>query len=148
MWEPSGQMKPFAPPCESNIDLDDFGRIAQLRECTMALASTPIYISSPDPSIAPFKPGMRRLVLQSGSLSRGTLTRCYLLLTLPMGSTSFRGLGTELPCMGLISTCFHPALFMYPNLSCFLCNARCGWLGSGTQRAAYYAGYPTTFVKV
>src|SRR5260221_133378 len=44
--------------------------------------------SSPDPPTPPSKSGMRRLVLQSEILSRGTLTMCDPLLTLLMGGTS------------------------------------------------------------
>src|SRR5258707_11523523 len=44
--------------------------------------------SSPDPKTPPSESGMRRLVLQSEILSRGTLRRCDPLLTLPMGGTS------------------------------------------------------------
>src|SRR5258706_54639 len=44
--------------------------------------------SSPDPTIAPFESGMPRLVPQLTILSRGTVTRCRPLLTLPMGATS------------------------------------------------------------
>src|SRR5258706_269178 len=44
--------------------------------------------SSPDPPTPPSESGMRRLVLQSEILSRGTLAGCDLLLTLPMGGTS------------------------------------------------------------
>src|SRR5258706_438012 len=44
--------------------------------------------SSPDPTITPFESGMPRLVPQSATLSRGTLTRCRPLPTLPMGATS------------------------------------------------------------
>ena len=43
--------------------------------------------SSPDLATAPFESGMRRLVLQSEILSRGTMPRCNPLLTLPMGVT-------------------------------------------------------------
>src|SRR5258706_586913 len=45
-------------------------------------------ILSPDPPTPPSESGMRRLVLQSEILSRGTLTMCNPLLTLPMGGTS------------------------------------------------------------
>ena len=44
--------------------------------------------SSPDPPTTPFESGMPRLVPQLEILSRGTLTWCCLLLTLPMGITS------------------------------------------------------------
>src|SRR5258706_81782 len=44
--------------------------------------------SSPDPTTKPSESGMRRLVLQSEILSRGTLRGCDPLLTLPMGATS------------------------------------------------------------
>src|SRR5258706_9203923 len=44
--------------------------------------------SSPDPKTAPFESGMPRLVLQLVILSRGTLTWCGPLLTLPVGSAS------------------------------------------------------------
>src|SRR5258706_215997 len=43
---------------------------------------------SPDPPITPFESGMPRLVPQSATLSRGTLTRWRPLPTLPMGATS------------------------------------------------------------
>ena len=51
---------------------------------TLLMAAT----SSPDRVTRPSEYGMRRLALQLASLSRGTLTRCHLLLTRPMGAIS------------------------------------------------------------
>src|SRR5258706_81896 len=66
--------------------------------------------SSPDPTMTPFESGMPRMVLRSAILSRGTLTRCRPLLTLPMGATLSLGPPTILlehgmPILVLILAC-------------------------------------------
>jgi WD40 repeat protein len=50
----------------------------------------------------------------SRQASRGAYprVRSSLLLTLRMGSTSFLGLVTTLPCVGRISICFHPTFLL------------------------------------
>src|SRR5258708_7628650 len=93
----------------------------------------------------PFVSGMPRLVLQLGSLSRGTLTVCSLLLTLLMDSRSSLGPGTIPSVCGTHLHMF-PHTFLHPltqRMSTFMCN-QIQRVGSKTQRVAYYIGYPQT----
>src|SRR5258708_26307022 len=75
------------------------------------LLYTPLFRStlSPDPQTRRFECGMRRLDLQSASLSRGTLPRCCPLLTLPMGATLSPDLMTTRFECSIQSPSLHPA---------------------------------------
>src|SRR5258706_24237 len=145
--------------------------------------------SSPDPSTIPFESGMPRLVLQSAILSRGTLTRCCPLLTLPMGaasspdpstapfepgllglilrlaglsgsiarpsllhtpltgSTYFLGLMTKLPTYWMHFHILRSDLPLITQCILVFVPSPTRMVGSKTQRAVYYTGYPMIVVK-
>ena len=89
--------------------------------------------SSPDLLIALFESGMLRLVLQPASLSMGGILFLGLMTILPVYVTHLRLLLLDLP------------LVTRAILNFLQCPT---WMvGSGTQRVAYYTGYPTTVVQ-
>src|SRR5258706_332621 len=103
--------------------------------------------SSPDPPTTPFESGVRKLVLQSEILLRGTRAPCNSFLTLRMDSTLFLGLIIKLLLYWTHFQLCPSALPLVAQSTLVFVQSPTWMVGSGTQRVAYYTGYPVTFVQ-